>query len=861
MLKNTAFRILILASQFFYATVIYSAEELRFDLDIPSTNCADALIELSKQTSVLLLFPYDVAKEIQSKPIKGSYLVTDALKAMLEGTGFSGRVTKNGVLMISNNKSHNTAKKNTHGESKMISNKTIIAGLLSLFTAAAGAQQTDATPAKSKSKGVRSLIEEVLVTAQKKAVSESVQDVPIAISAYSGDKVEAMFATDISDVGLTAPNVSLTPLFPGVGNFSIRGMGTGGQSIPSSDPAVGIVVDGISYGTIYGVLFDVFDLESIEILRGPQGTLFGRNVTGGAVSLRTARPTDEFQGKVKATIGSHDTRNIMAAVSGPINDQWSAKLAVLSKDHGDYWDNEFIGGGQGQSESLVIRPAIRYSNDSFDITAIAEYGDLDSDGTALRNFWDSGVERAPYAKAESTQDEDGLLDQEWKSLTIEANKDIWGGVFTTVAGYRELKQYQDFDIDGVAGSDRFHFAPGTVLDQDQFSIESRWAGNITDTINLTTGVYYFEQEYQYNERRFVANALDMKGINNIQHQTAAVFGQVNIDLSDTITLTLGGRYSTEEKDAKIGVIGDPTATGDCATVTTLPFDRTPAKFKDCKYAFSDSESWQNFTPKVALDWQLADDLLLYASYTRGFRSGGYNTRFTDRTLVTTPDNPNSTPGPYDEEVVDAYEAGIKSDWLDNNLRLNAAVFYNEFEDLQRTALSPNGAQATLNAAGANIQGIEIEIVALLTENLVLEGGFGYLDTEYTEFDYLEAATGKDAENFDFTMVPKKTSSLALTYDMSIGDLGSLMTRLSYVYADDTFGDDFNRAEISQYELYDASISFTNASENLKVSLYGRNLKDEVYANYANDLSGTSIATKSIFLAPPRTYGVEVTYQF
>src|SRR5688572_1138061 len=165
------------------------------------------------------------------------------------------------------------------------------------------------------------LLEEVLVTAEKKSTAESAQTVPISIAAYSGKQVEAMFAISLTDVGLSTPNVSLTaiPTFPGVANFVIRGMGTVGQSIPSADPAVGVFIDGIALGTIYGVVTDLFDLESIEILRGPQGTLFGRNVTGGAILLRSKRPTEEFEGSVRATVGSYSQRDLALTLSGPIS--------------------------------------------------------------------------------------------------------------------------------------------------------------------------------------------------------------------------------------------------------------------------------------------------------------------------------------------------------------------------------------------------------------------------------------------------------------------------------------------------------------------------------------------------------------
>lgn len=715
-------------------------------------------------------------------------------------------------------------------------------------------QQVNQTPAK----GVNRLIEEVLVTAQKKAIAERSQDVPIAISAYSGDKVEAMFAVDVTDIGLTSPNVSLTPLLPGVGNFSIRGMGTVGQSIPSSDPAVGIVVDGISYGTIYGVLFDLFDVKSVEILRGPQGTLFGRNVTGGAVVLRTARPTDEFEGKVKTTLGSNERMDVMASVSGPLTENFSAKMALLSKSHGDFWDREYSNGGAGKYESLVVRPALRYQSDALDITTIAEVGNVNADGNATRNFYLDGIERNPYGNNESTQAKDGENDLEWKSLTLEANVDVANGVVTTVAGYRELEQNADFDIDGDPNAARFHFAPGTGMKQNQSSLEIRWAGDISDNVNLSTGMYYFEQEYDYRERRLVAQVLDRRGASHIDHSTYGFFAQSDIQLTDAVTLTLGGRYTSEKKDGDIGVIGDPNATGDCTSQSGPPFEDY-ASLNDCETVFSDSETWSNFAPKLGVSWQVNENLMAYTSYTRGFRSGGYNVRFTDLTFVTNPRDPSSTPGPYDEEVVDAYEIGMKSDWMGNRLRLNLALFYNEFDDLQRTALNASGGQQILNAATAEIQGVEFEGVFLITEQLALEGSYGWVDAQYVTADFLEVATGRPASSFDFTMVPENTRNLALTYFTELDGIGSINTRLSYVFVDSSKGDDFNRAEMSQYELYDASISLTTVDETLRVSLFGKNLKDEIYTNYISDTS--SLGTKSLFLAPPRTYGIELTYNF
>jgi iron complex outermembrane receptor protein len=430
-----------------------------------------------------------------------------------------------------------------------------------------------------------------------------------------------------------------------------------------------------------------------------------------------------------------------------------------------------------------------------------------------------------------------------------------------VLGYRDLEQKFGSDLDGYIG-DRFTWVDGTGLEQDQTSLEVRWAGQLSDKVSLTTGIHLFNQEYTYSERRLLSNIFDRRGRSNIDHTTASLFAQSDIKLLEPLVLTLGGRYTTESKDAKIGIIGDPAATGGCRTVdirneppgTTFDSLDATTNLDDCKQPFKDKHHWSNFSPKVGLSWHIKDDLLAYASYTKGFRSGGYNVRFTSA-------NPLTTPGPYNEEVVNAYELGFKSTLADGKFRLNVALFNNSFDDLQRTVLDSSGTQATLNAATATIKGAEIETVLLLLKNLVIEGSFGWTDATYDSFAEVTRATGRPADSFKFVMTPKTNSSVALTYTTTLGDLGSLDTRVGYSFVDDTFANDTNTAPIGQYELWDASLTFTNTQDNLILSLYGRNLKDEVYSSFGTDFASSSIGVKSNWLTPPRTYGVQATYKF
>lgn len=726
---------------------------------------------------------------------------------------------------------------------------TRVLGCAWLLATPAGAQQSEV------------LLDEILVTAQKKFTAESAQTVPISIAAYSGEQVEAMFAINLTDVGLSTPNVSLTaiPTFPGVANFVIRGMGTVGQSIPSADPAVGVFVDGVPLGTIYGVVTDLFDLESIEILRGPQGTLFGRNVTGGAILLRSKRPTKEFEGSVRATVGSYSQRDLALILSGPISENWGAKIAVLSKDHDDYWDNRLLGVRQGDSQTLLVRPAITFEQGALDATAIFEYGKMEGDGLSAITWWADGAQVLdPYADRVSLQDTIGYSNLEWISGSLEANWELWEGKLTAVLGLRDLEQRMESDIDGYSG-DRFEFAPGTRLDQDQQSIELRWSGDLGEKVTLTTGLFGFQQEYTYAERRLLNSAVDRRGVSTITHDTQAVFAQADWRITEKFTLTIGGRYTREEKDAEIGVIGDPGATGDCAT-TPPPFSPTTPALRDCVPALVDNKSWSNFGPKIGASWSITDDVMVYADYSRGFRSGGYNVRFTDLTYITNPASPLSTPGPYDEEVVDAVEIGIKSTFFDGKARVNAAMFQNQYDDLQRTALNAAGGQEILNAASARIQGFELEATVAVTDNFVLQAGLGLIDAEYEDFQTAETATGLPADQLRFVLVPDVKYNIAATYDWRIGKRSVLTGRLAYSYVDETFSDDFNRARQADYGLLDAGLTFE--SENgLKVSLFGKNVTDEVYYDFGTNFSTSALSVQSFWLTPPRTYGLEITYSF
>ena len=718
-------------------------------------------------------------------------------------------------------------------------------------------------PTLAQSQGAAAaLLEEILVVARKKSAAESVQDVPLAISAYGAPQLDALFVKNLTDLSYNSPNVQLEAVgtFPGVQNFSIRGQGIN-SSIPSVDPTVGTFIDGVYIGTTFGVVLDMFDLESVEILRGPQGVLFGRNVTGGAVNVRTALPGDELEGKFKVNVTDHDQYTVAGSVSFPVNDNLSGKVVAYYDDDGGYFeDNEFSGTAipvygtnyvnaaspgddVGQLETQLFRTAwVWKASSELELILRAETGQAEGDGAP----WTSVTNQRSGAWDEYTtqMDESGLTDIEWQQAIIETNYQVANGVITNILGWRDLDAESVADVDGTFLQ---AFTVSGTTEQDQISNELRYNGLfVDDKLSLTAGLYYFQQDVNYQEARL---NLGIALGGEMDHETFGVFSNVDYSLSSEWTLTAGLRYTKEEKDS---LIIDSTS-GACTDIAT---------FATCTRVALDDE-WSNVTPKLGFSYALNDDAQLYAFWTKGFRSGGVNFRNAKQAVI--------DPGPTDEENQDSYEIGIKSELAGGRVRLNAAYFYNTIEDMQRELntldLDVLVLQGTVNVGDAVIQGVEVDFVALITDSFSVNGSVGYLDGYWDkinpQFDpeILEAANSPafTAGLYVGRELPRLspwTASIGATYDMPVGDAGSLTFRANYAYRDEAAYLDNNGEFFDNQHEVTASVDFNSADEHWKVSLYGKNLNDE--ARYGN-LTASPLGTIGP-MQKGRLYGIEVEYR-
>ncbi len=724
---------------------------------------------------------------------------------------------------------------------------------LTLAIASSHIVSAQETQTETRRGSAMAIMEEIQVTARKR--EESAQDVPLSISAFGSEQIDALKVRDLTNLSVGMPNVALDDIgtSKGTANFSIRGLGVN-SSIPSIDPTVGIFVDGVYMGVNSGIILDTFDLESIEVLRGPQGILFGRNVTGGAVLMKTKRPGDELEIKVRSAVetgGEELNTYVMSSVSGPITENLGGKLVMYYNNDDGWFENLATGDSFGENRTKMARGVLDWDpTDRLNIIARYEYSESDGDGPASQNHTNgSGVSGLVNSfdrdSFDLSIDEEGFLKSRTDFLSIEANYDVnlGNGTVTGIFGWRDNKQDSLGDID-AQNAPLFH-APAW-LTAEQYSYELRYNGQF-DKLNLTTGLYHFTNDLEAHERRILfGGAAQFDGGGKYEVETTGVFIAGDYDLSEQLTLSAGIRYTQEEKEAKIKSLSNLGAECNIVTADNCPFD------------FVDDEDWSNVSHKIGATYAIDSDTIAYTHWSRGYRSGGYNLRNTSF-------DPADTPGPFDEEKVDNYEVGVKWE-IGGKARINAALFYNEVEDMQRELNNPGPIgviQLVRNTADAEILGLEVDGMYAITDQLLLTASVGYIDAEYDEVSFdLNGDGNIDSEDkkLDLPRAAEWTYSIGLSHDLPLGDLGYITSRINYAYRDESAYTDSNLGYIDKQKILDAGIDFYSNDGHWNIGLYGRNLLDEVKHGGDTQLPNSMGGTFSP-LAKGRVYGIDATYTF
>jgi len=814
-------------------------------------------------------------------------------------------------------------------------------------------------------------LEEVVVTAQRRETS--LQTTAIAITAVTGEKLAEDKIFTVGDLANSVPAFSLTALTGLDLELNIRGITNTRLDSPSADPSVGTFVDGVYIGRTGDYNFDFYDLERIEVIRGPQGVLLGKNVVGGALSIITAAPKFENSGEAMLSFGNYHAITATGHVTGGLTDDLAGRFSFQARRRDGYArdvlhnrDVENLDSFQGRAQLLWepgdsgwhVRGILDYSNDSTNgINTVAiDGGTKECETSYLRTNctrpWSNlraylGITDPRENIAQSIQYQgqpriNQFMERDGSGLTLDVEKDFSAFTFNSLTGYRQANSKQVYDQTGagpealgwdvarwqayVAWTDvnfgptgqpcaptnaacsfrvynngRFLFAQpvGEAIDATSFSQEFRITSKPSDSrFDWIGGVYYKKDDIEKTDRFIGENFLgtifpggnnplstlsgENRWENEGENENMAVFGQVGFKFTDSLKLNVGLRYTSDDKQGTVsGLVittgdrfspNDPrpnvTMEGLCrapdGTIIRTPGGSTgvavcaaPNKWiysTGTGYTTNYGEKWTEVTPQATLEWTITPEMFAYATYSEGFKGGGFDD---------TPANVAQATTPFDPEKAKNYEIGIKSDFFDNRFRVNADVFFMDYTNLQVT--QTNAAclcNITDNAASAEIKGVEAEFSYLPIESLRLSLSGSFVDAKYK--DFLESAkdptTGLQLDSSDNRMqrTPETQVSGGVDYTMSLGNWGKALNfRVNYTWQSDMYWATDNIASEPSYGLLDARVALGPEDAPWQFSIWGRNVTDELYRTNIISFFGEEVSQ----FGPPRTYGVDFTFKF
>lgn len=747
-------------------------------------------------------------------------------------------------------------------------------------------------------------LEEIVVTAQKR--TESLQDIPIAVTVHDGSDIEADNVESLLGIGSQTPGLVFTAFSVGQPEISIRGVSTKEDGASANDSVV-VSVDDVYIAARTAQVFDIFDLERVEVLRGPQGTLYGKNSIGGSINFVTKKPTADTSVRFRQSFGNYGIFDSAGLVSGAISGNLFGKFSFSRRKHDGFLTNILptspdYNKAQGERDNFAIRGQFVYlPNDDLEMVISIDSAD-DSHGATNREPIGSRVEIG----SEVTNHRDpGFHGNNNASDPVGVNKQFKGDgdAFTTLA---ETEGYTDRNVMGFSvkstysGGANADFISITSFRQSEFdwledssglppssvytnlaSGELGWTGptsqgfafditnsaieetqQITQELRLVSttqgqlswiaGAFFSKEDIDRTERfTFTSIGIgsdpdDQQSVQSNTTNSYAAYGQAEYEISEQLTFTGGLRVSSEKKD--ITVSAEKLTDNVRPLLLTEPFDPATA-----------SEEFSNVSWKASLDYQVNEDVLVYGNLATGFKSGGFTGSASSERQATTP---------FDSEQALSFEAGVKSRLADNRMLFNALAYATQYKDLQVTRFyQPDGnnfgAFITENAGEAEIQGLEIEAVGILSENFEVGGNLAWLNAEFVDFTGA-VSTGADRADFNgnkLRLAPETTFSLYVQGDFDLDSGARVTAKAKYRYQDDMFFDPNNNpiTVSPAHSLVDVWFAYTTPDNRIEMKAFVNNATDEEYVTHAFSQRGSRIAFG--LFGPPMTYGVAVTYKY
>ncbi len=691
------------------------------------------------------------------------------------------------------------------------------------------------------------LLEEIIVTAQKR--EQNLQEVPIAISVMDETAIEQRGLSAIEDLVYQVPTLQFSA-FGSLAAVSLRGVSYE-NTTPGGDPGVAMHTDGVYLGRPVAGVFDFWDMERMEVLRGPQGTLYGRNATGGSINFISKRPSDEKEGKIDFTYGNYDRYRVRGMVNVPLSDSVKARVSASWEDRDGYQKNLFPGG--------------------------VEFGGASSTPTPLTN------DLVPHLV---TKDGVESNDQQLTSVSATLTWDFGGMTFKSITAYAETSFTMESDTD-ESGRPIMHSIFSE--DQEQFSQEVQLTSTGDGPLQWLVGAFFFTEEADRRStlcnddfQAFTLSPLatgfagDCPGNStvsptgeqgfsvggSIDATSYAVFAQLDYDLTERITATAGARFSWDEKDAVLNQFTPFAPVGNFIPSSPplvlvpglgpVPFMGPLTPVITNNFTATRKQNWSEPTWKFNINWAATDDINLYALYSRGYKSGGAN--LNGATIAD---------AFYDPEFIDSYEVGAKMRLWDR-LQLNISAYHNDVDALQLQVFG-NGGVVLANAASADIEGLEIESTFAVTDSFTVNGSLGLLDAEYSNFmQAVGPGVAIDRSGNKLNRAPSATVNLGGSYSWEMGSIGSFVLRADYHWQDEQFfqPDNVRPIHSPSYENLDIRGFWYSSDEKWTVEAYATNLTDETQVG--DVLRAVPFLYGGLDLSSykaPQMYGIRLGYSF
>ena len=761
------------------------------------------------------------------------------------------------------------------------------------------------TPLLAQSEsGSSAFLEEIVVTARKR--EESLQDTPLAVSAFNAGELEQRNITSVSEVSRYVPNIQFDNVASesGGGNSSqiaIRGIGQT-DYVLTIEPGVGLYVDGVYVGKSMGSLIDNIDIERVEVMRGPQGTLFGKNTIGGAVSVISKRPSDEFEGSIEATAGNFDRIDGKVSINAPLSERMRIRLSGATQNRDGHVKRLLTGGREGNKEALFGRLVAEFDvTENFLATARFDVSDSNEEQAArvlLRadeNGFFAGLHNAfdypacsPALGDPARFTNPNCYNSQWatdlddlENYSTGPNRSdtmVWGANLTLswdigAFNIKSITSFREVEVD-IAQD----LAPNPIIyndwvyqdiDLESVTQELQLSGTaFNDRLSYLVG-FFWQNEKGSQEFGVRFDPIRITSGGSIDNTSTAGFAQGTFDITDKLTLTFGARFTNDKIRFRPEQTIDEifSASGEFLhAIFTLPTD-PPISLADpgtpiLPRVFVESDD-NNFSPAVTLNYDLNDEIMTYFTYAQGFKAGGFTMRAFPPVLpgITTPiTDPELIIPAFGPEEVEMFEIGIKSELFDRRMRLNLAGFVTNYDDLQLLALTGIGGLVPVifNAGDARLWGIEAEGELIVNNWLRLNGSLGWLDHKYLRVDPNTAGVTEDN---DLVNAPKWNASLGATLDLMNNDLGRGFLRIDWAHKGSQFKDPSNEPYIHQdaYNLLNMSLTWESVDRHWLATLGVTNLTDEIYIVSGIDNDGTGLSAASP--SRPREWYARLKYTF